>query len=335
MILVGDIGGTKTLLEIGTLCEGGWRPIFAGRYTAGEHRNFEAVLDDFLLRWSARGNPGESVTRACFGVAGPAIDDRVQMTNLPWLVDAAALRERFGFSSVRLVNDFHAAASGVGALRPDDCVVLQEGAPAPAAPRLVIGAGTGLGIACLVWSGARHEVIAGEGGHVGFSPATKEQMDLWLELSANGGRVTAEDVVSGPGLSRISDFIGRRAGHAPTTADNSPPAIVRRALALGDPLALRALDLFIACYGEIAGNFALAVLARGGVYIAGGIASRIISRLETGGFIAAFNAKGAHTPVAKKIPVYVVTEDRLGLLGCAQIATRDAWQADHLGTIAL
>ena len=322
MILVGDVGGTKTLLEIGTLQDGRWQPALAGRYAAADSPDLHGVVRSFLREWAARRRSQGAITHACFGVAGPTFDNRAQMTNLPWSVDATAVSGEFGIPCVQVVNDFAAAAHGIEMLQDADLVALQRGEPVPAAPRLVIGAGTGLGVAYLVSAGAGYRVIPGETGHAGFAPATLEQAQLWRDLHARYGRVTAEDVVSGPGLVRIYEHIERTAGRSAAPAGITPAAIVRGAIESGDPPSLRALDLFIACYGEVAGNCALAVLARGGVYVAGGIAPRIISRLMTGGFLAAFNAKGAYSDTLRKIPVSVVTDERLGLLGCALIAGR-------------
>jgi glucokinase len=285
------------------------------------------VLRQFLRDWVTQHSSRDTITDACFGVAGPAFENRVQMTNLPWLVDGPAIAAEFGFSRVLVVNDFAAAASGVELLQKSDLVVLQSGEPMPEAPRMVIGAGTGLGVAYLIRAGKGYTVIAGESGHAGFAPATLEQLELWRELYARNGRVSAEDVVSGLGLVRIYEFMERSSGGqaAPAIASRTrltPAAITRAALEHNDPLSLRALDCFIACYGEIAGNCALAVLARGGVTVAGGIAPRILSRLRQGGFLAAFNAKGAHADTMRKIPLSVVTHDRLGLLGCVLMAGR-------------
>jgi glucokinase len=243
------------------------------------------------------------------------------MTNLPWAIDGRTIGAEFGIPGVRVINDFAAAASGVELLQAADLVHLQAGEAVARAPRLVIGAGTGLGVAHLFWAAGAYQVVAGEGGHAGFAPATAGQIELWRELHAQHGRVTVEDVVSGPGLLRIYEFVARGAGAA--YAGLTPAAIVERAGA-GDPVCLRTLDLFIACYGEVAGNLALGVLARGGVYIAGGIAPKIMTRLQAGGFLAAFNAKGVYTDEARKFPVAVVTNERLGLLGCALIADRAA-----------
>lgn len=324
MILAGDVGGTKTLLEVGSFFDRRWQPAFSARYAATNHPNLHSVLHRFFQDWGAKRRSPDTVTHACLGVAGPRLDNRVEMTNLAWIADANAISVEFNIPYVRIVNDFFAAASGVELLQAGDIVVLQSGEPVHAAPRLVIGAGTGLGVAYLIREGASYHVIAGEGGHVAFAPATLEQLELWRDIYKRHARVTVEDVVSGPGLIRIYEFIERTAGKRATSADITPAEIVHSALNSDDLQSVHAIDLFIACYGEAAGNFALAMLAHGGVFVAGGIAPRIVSRLQMGGFLAAFNAKGTHSDIVRKIPVSVVTNDRLGLLGCALIGER--WQ---------
>ena len=327
MILVGDVGATKTLLEVGILRNGRWQPACGRRYAAADYPTFDGVLRAFLNEWQAQAGAENPLAQACFGVAGPTFDNRTQMTNVAWVVDGAAIAAEFGIPRVRVVNDFAAAASGVGLLQDADLVVMQTGEPVHAAPRLVIGAGSGLGVAYLIWTDTGYRVIAGEAGHAGFAPSTVEQLELWRDLYARQGRVSAEHVVSGPGLVRIHEFIARSAREAvsATAAPHvgiTPAEITQAALAAGDPRCLRVLDLFISCYGDVAGNHALAILARGGVYIAGGIAPKILPRLLAGGFLAAFNAKGAHAGEVRKIPVSVVTNERLALLGCAALAAR-------------
>ena len=320
LILAGDVGGTKTLLELGVLREGLWQAVHGARYAALDQPDLPSALRHFLDACRSRAVLPGPIASACFGVAGPVSGNRAQLTNLPWLVDGVAISAAFGIPHVHVVNDFAAAASGVALLQATDLVVLQAGEPLPAAPRLVLGAGTGLGVAHLIRSGPDYQVIAGEGGHAGFAPANAAQGELWRELLARQGRVIVEDVVSGPGLARIHAHLLRREGLPPTVM--APAAISHAALVEGDALCLHALDLFIECYGGAARNLALAVLPRGGVYIAGGIAARILARLMQGGFMAAFTAPGAHVEALRKMPVSVVTNDRLGVLGAAWLASR-------------
>lgn len=325
MLLVGDVGGTKTLLEVGVLQSGRWHPAFGARYFAADYPDFHSVLTAFLREWAAQRDSRDEIQAACLGVAGPMFGNRVQMTNLNWIVDGAQISAGFGIPRVQVVNDFAAAASGIAMLQEADLVVLQTGEPVCDAPRLVIGAGTGLGVAYLLRTDSGYQVLAGEGGHAGFAPATLEQLELWRELYTRQGRVTTEDVVSGPGMVRIFEFTERALGRVVASDDVAgrqvtPASIVRGALEDADAASLRTLEIFIACFGEVAGNCALTAMARGGVYVTGGIAPRIVSRLRAGGFLAAFNAKGAHSDAARRFPVSVVTNGRLGLLGCALLA---------------
>ena len=326
MILAGDIGGTKALLQLAALRQGRLSPVLERRYAAASFADFSGMLARFLEECRAQGGRQLRLGSACFGVAGPAADNSVQMTNLPWRLDGAQIAAQFGIGRVRLVNDFEAAAAGVEALGPQDSVVLQPGEREAQAARVVIGAGTGLGVAYALPQGKAYRIVAGEGGHAGFAPADAEQMRLWQALHAQLGRVSVEHIVSGPGLVRIYEFLCAGLPQAPALRERlqreGAAAITRDALEQNDALANRALDLFIACYGAAAGDHALAVSARGGVYVAGGIARRILGRLKAGGFIAAFNAKGAHARLNRRIPVQVVTTERLGLLGAALIAAR-------------
>jgi len=198
----------------------------------------------------------------------------------------------------------------------------------------LIGAGTGLGVAFLVGRGSELQVISGEGGHVAFAPADEQQEALWRHLRSSLGRVELEHVLSGAGLARIYLHLRSIGCFAKSAAlgDGDPAAAIARAgIEKGDALALAALDLFIACYGAAAGDYALAALARGGVFVAGGIAPKILARLRAGGFMAAFNAKGKFTEAARACPVHVVTNERLGLLGAAAAMERPQKRKDWSG----
>jgi len=327
MIIAGDIGGTKTLLA---LFEPGVRaPRFERRYDSHVQADFPSLLGQFLEDARAASGARPQAARACFGIAGPVFGDRVKVTNLPWEIDARALERVFGFSHVRLLNDFAAAANGIEALDGDDFAMLQAGEPIENAPRIVLGAGTGLGVAYMVADGSGYRVIAGEGGHAAFAPANEEQVSLWRHVHAGSNRVVLEHVLSGSGLARIYEFLRaeRRHPESPIVAremaeGDSAAAIARSAMDRNDPLASAALDLFVTIYGAAAGDHALNVVARGGVFIAGGIAPKILPRMTAGGFLAAFNAKGDFSAVARQMPVRVVTNEKLGLIGAAQCATR-------------
>jgi len=309
MILGADIGGTKTLLaladESGIVCE--------RRYPSRKWDDFSVLLRTFLDAAA----PSVPVTAACFGVAGPVDDNRAKVTHLPWVVDGRALAETFRLGKAVVINDFSAAAQGVAALPPGDLVTLQEGQAASPAPRLLIGAGTGLGVAALIPEGGGWRTIGGEGGHIGFAPADEEQLSVWRHLLQPGGRVTAENVISGPGLAAIYASLCKVSPHNTAIAD---PAAIAVAAASGNTLAARALDLFIAAYGAFAGDLALLFMARGGVYLGGGIAPKILPRLQDGGFVRAFHERGAHAGLMSGFPIRVITNERLGLLGALSIA---------------
>jgi glucokinase len=299
MILAGDIGGSKSLLA---LFEGS-EPIFESRLASREFADFTALLAGFLEQ--ARGALGVAPQpeAACFGVAGRADQHRARLTHLPWTLEANTIGTRLGVPRVRLMNDFAAAAWGIDALAPGDVHTLQAGKPLERAPRVVLGAGTGLGVAYAFFDGERYVPAPGEAGHAGFAPADERQAALWRHLRERLGRVEVEHVVSGAGLVRIHEFLGGKAC-APEEVSGE------------------ALELFIACYGAAAGDCALQVLARGGVYVAGGIAPRILPRLAAGGFMASFNDKGAFSEEARRMPVRVVKTERLGLLGAARAAAQ-------------
>lgn len=305
MILGGDLGGTKTLLALAEMAGGQPRIIREARFDSRAYPGFDDLLADFL-----RGETG--IESACLGLAGPSDGRTAQLTYLPWRLDAAALEQKFGIGRVQLANDFGAAARGIESLAPEQLIVVQSGLPIGRAPRVVLGAGTGLGVAGLVWQDGRYCVIPGEGGHMGFAPHTVQQADLWRWLFERQGRVTVEDVVSGPGLARIYEFL--------CGAQKAPAEVGEAAQAGSDPVACRALDIWLAAYGAFAGDLALKWLAYGGVFVAGGVAARVFPRVPPPAFLDAFNAKREHHDIAKAMPIYLVTEERLGLLGALAMA---------------
>lgn len=302
MILCADIGGTKTLLGLGR--DG--RLQEHRRYANADFQDFPTLLAQFF---GDTATDARALSAACLALAGPIADDgaSARLTNLPWTVSAASLVARFGMPAPRLVNDFAAAAIGAVMADPAQLVTLQAGEPLAAAPRLVVGAGTGLGMAIVLPEGERWRCIPGEGGHVAFAPADESQDRLLNFLRRRHGRVTWERVASGPGLAAIGEFL---AGTA-----LPPEHIVERARADASGVERRALDLFLAAYGAYAGDMALACLARGGVFLAGGIATAIADLLPQSGFCQAFGAKAEHAGIAACMPIHVVTDPLLGLRG--------------------
>jgi glucokinase len=322
MILAGDIGGTKTTLA---LCERrGNSLVFVREATLPSHAfaTFEAAVTRFLAD-----GPRAVIDAASFGVAGPVVDGVVATTNLPWKIDERALEASIPARRVRLLNDLEAAGHGLTELPAQALLTLQPGQPR-AGNRALIAAGTGLGEALLVWDGASHQVIASEGGHADFAPRTELEIELLRFLSAEFGRVSYERVLSGPGFFNIYRFlrdIGRAAEPAwlaeQFAAGGDPGAIIgAAALERRDPLAAAALEFFLSVYGAEAGNLALRTLAVGGVYLGGGIVPRFRGIIQASGFVAAFRSKGRLSGLVEAMPVHLVLEARLALLGAARVA---------------
>jgi glucokinase len=267
------------------------------------------------------------VTHACFGVAGPVMRGRAEVTNLPWTVDAREAAAALRLGEVWLINDLEATAYGIAALPASDFVVLHAGAPGATGNAAVIAAGTGLGEAGLLWDGARHRPFACEGGHATFAPTDDVQVRLLQYLLKRYAHVSWERVLSGPGLLSIYEFFrDAGAGEEPTwlresLREGDPAAVISRAALEGrSPLCARALDLFVALYGAEAGNLALKVLATGGVFLAGGIALKILPKLQEPTFREAFVAKGRARALLEAIPVRVIVNDKAALLGTARYA---------------
>jgi glucokinase len=306
LILVGDIGGTTARLAL--TVPGTTDPVEERHYACTEYAAFEPLLADYLT------TTGANIAAGCLAIAGPVDDDghHAKLTNLPWTIDADALAAQFGIGSLRLANDFAAAAMGVTVAPAETLVPVQTGEPLPGAPRLIVGAGTGLGMAVLVPQDGAWRVLGGEGGHVGFAPQDEDQLKIWHALRAEHGRVTTERVVSGPGLAAI---------HRILTGEQTSPADITNLALVDDNLAARrSLDIFLAAYGAFAGDMAMLAMARGGVFLAGGIAPKLLPLLRQSPFLAAFNAKGEHADLLRRMPVAVATDPALGLRGAALLA---------------
>jgi glucokinase len=337
-VLAGDIGGTNTRLAIfdaagpdGSI----GAPIFERTYPSAAHPSLDVIAEAFLATASGEIGGAARVANACFGIAGPIENNMCRATNLAWVVDGRTLSRRLGIARVTLVNDFYAAALGVTAVGPNELVSLGGGPPVAHGPIAVLGAGTGLGQAFLLWSAAvdRYQVIPSEGGHVDLAARTPLEMGLVQFLTTKYGRVSSERILSGHGLVDVFTFLSDepacRALLRPETAaalaapgpGHDPAAeISQRALAGSDPVCEMALSIFCSVLGATAGNLGLMVLATGGVFVAGGIAPRILSYLQRGAFREAFDRKGRLHTLVERLPAYVVTNAQPGLLGAAKIA---------------
>ena len=322
MLLVGDIGGTKTDLAVVTP-EGGPRsPRAFAEFPSASYSSLEALVREFLERVDL------PVTRACFGVAGPVIGDRVKMTNLPWIIEAAALAGALRFESVHLLNDLEAIAHAVPILRSDDLVTLNVGQAVAGHTLAVIAPGTGLGEAFLTWDGSRYVAHASEGGHADFAPTDASQIGLLQYLQARHDRVSVERVCSGRGIPHIYDYLKgiHHVAESPAVAErlagvsDRTPVIVEAALhpAASCVLCVATLDIFVDAFGAEAGNLALTLLATGGVYLAGGIPTHILPALRDGRFMLAFRRKGRMAELLATIPVHVIVT-RVGLIGAARV----------------
>jgi glucokinase len=326
LLLAGDVGGTKTNLGLfDRSAAGAPRLLRSDHYASPDFPGLAPMLAAFL------GADGARVAAACFGVPGPVLDNRTRTPNLAWELDGEELARTAGIAAVQLINDLVATAEAIPLLGSEDLAILHPGAPAGEGNRALIAAGTGLGMALLPWIDGRHAPVASEGGHMDFAPRNDAEAALAAALGVRFGRVSVERVVSGPGLHAIYEHLRTGAGARETpevaarlaaAADDPSRMIAEAALAGESPLSVRALDLFTAAYGAAAGNLALVGTATGGVYLGGGIAPKILGKLQDGTFRRAFVAKGRFQSYLEAIPIRVILNDRAAMFGAANVAAR-------------
>lgn len=324
MILAGDIGGTKTVIARYNLnAQNELTPQGLTSYPSQDYLSLDAILQAFLERL-----PPQSLQAACFGVAGPVIQGRSQITNLPWSLSETALAESLGTPQVKLLNDLEATAYGMLFLGVHERAILNPGKADAKGNIAVIAAGTGLGEAILYWDGHQHQPIASEGGHCDFAPRNDREIELLQYLRKRlNGHVSYERILSGPGLLSVYQFL-RDSGYgkepewlSEELRSGDPSATIsRHALAGDDSLCAAALEMFVAIYAAEAGNLALKCLAAGGVYIGGGIAPQILPALIKPTFMDAFLAKGRFASLMKDLPVSISTNPRTALIGAAHYA---------------
>ena len=319
-ILAGDVGGTKTNLALylreGSALRGKeLRSFPSGRYPA-----LEAILAEFLA-----GSPG--VDSVCIGVAGPVVSGRSRVTNLPWVVDGDSVKKAVGARRAYLINDLQATAFSVPFLSGESLAVLQGGEAEPRGTIAVIAAGTGLGAAFLVWGGAGYLPVASEAGHADFAPRDEREMRLFRYLKGRHGRASVERALSGPGLHAVYRFLreSEKMAESPEVvarlaAEDPPRVIAQEGISGGSDACREALRVFSSLYGAQAGNFALQVMAMGGVYLGGGIAPAILPALSEGPFLESFLAKGRFREFLARVPVRVIRDDKAALLGAARYA---------------
>lgn len=321
MILAGDIGGTNSRLAGFAVANGRLKPLVEETFPSRGYASLDDIVRAFVSAHDLR------VAQACFGIAGPIRHGRSEAINLAWVVDAQQLAHQLGLATVGLINDLEANAYGVAALAPEDFVTLNEGTPEAEGNAAIIAAGTGLGEAGLYWDGKQHWPFASEGGHASFAPGDALQVALLQYLQPQFTHVSWERVLSGPGLYHAYTFLrDTQRGVEPAwltdeLRQGDPSAAISRAALAGTcDLCAQALDLFVTLYGAEAGNLALKFMATGGVFVGGGIAPRIVNKLQQTTFMQAFCAKGRLQPVLEAIPVRVIMNDKTALYGAARCA---------------
>jgi glucokinase len=319
MILAGDIGGTKTILALFSREQGIRHPLRQQKFPSSEHNSLESIIGEFLAETSER------PTAASFGVAGPVINRKAYITNLPWVIDADEISKAFAIPKVHLLNDLQAIATAVPHLAPDDVCTLNAGHADPGGTIGVIAPGTGLGEAFLVWSGVRYQAYPTEGGHTSFAPVTHEQSKLLSYLQTRFGHVSFERVCSGSGIPNLYDYMLNSARYeepewlqkALTEAQDPTPVIVNTALARKAQICVATLDLYTQILAGVVGDMALKVFATGGLYLGGGIPPRILPCLQSQDFFDAVTYKGRFRDWVARIPIHVILNPSTALHGAA------------------
>ena len=321
MILAGDVGGTKCNLALFSEKNNKLEIIFRQRFASKDFSKFELIVKEF----SRQATPHlglERIRAAGFGVAGPVINNRIHATNLPWIVDADILAEELNVKPIVLMNDLGAWGHSIDYLPPEDLLILNQGKPQPGGTRALIAAGTGLGQSILFWDGARYRVVPSEGGHSDFAPHTDQEIDLLRFMRHRYPQVSWELILSGRGFRTIHEFLAPSVRHPLFDDPDADPApfITKSGLSKACPVCAETLDLWADLYGAEAGNLALKVLALGGVYVAGGIAIKILPKMKDGTFFNSFKDKWHFGSVLADIPVSIVLNETAPLIGAAHEA---------------
>ncbi|HEV2101461.1 MAG TPA: glucokinase [Candidatus Acidoferrum sp.] len=318
MILAGDVGGTKCNIALFAEKNAKLHVVFKQRFASKDFARFDLIIKEFT-RQAAPHITDEKVRAAGFGVAGPVINNRIHATNLPWIIDADSLSQELGVKTIALMNDLGATGHSLDHLPPEDFVVLNQGSPVQGATRALLGAGTGLGQSILFWDGNRYRVVPSEGGHSDFAPHTDEQIELLKFMRKRYPQVSWELILSGRGFRTIHEFLSNTVKHPVFDDPEADPApfITKSALAKECPVCVQTLDLWTVIYGAEAGNLALKVLALGGVYVAGGIAVKILPKMQDGSFFKAFRDKWHFGEMLSNVPVSVVLNENAPLIGAA------------------
>lgn len=323
LVLAGDVGGTHTRLALFHVnAKGELQPVAEQIYPSRDHASLEEIVKLFVGTHPSKPDFGG------IGVAGPVRDGKCVATNLPWVVDSRTVSVAAGVKNFLLLNDLESNAYGIPVLQPLDFEQVLAGDANATGNGAVVSAGTGLGEAGMYWDGAHYRPFATEGGHASFAPEGDQQARLFQFLEKRFGHVSNERVLSGPGLQNILEFLVEDQGSevpawlAEELKTGDPAAAISRAALEGrSPLCEQALDIFVAAYGAEAGNCALRTLATGGVYIGGGIAPKIRTKIASSIFTGAFLSKGRMKPLLEAIPVRIILNESTALFGSA----RGAW----------
>lgn len=334
MILAADIGGTKTNVALfaapqdASSATTASPPLQRARYNSAEHAGLTDILKDFLAKHDIA---PRTVSRVCAGIAGPVVEGHVETSNLPWIINARAMKQALGVGAVTLINDLEATAERAATLGPADVCVLNPGKQrkGPLTAGAVIAAGTGLGMAILHPIDGAWWPVASEGGHVDLAARNEVEVELLRFLSKRHRRVSVERVLSGPGLFTLYEFFETRGTPNPEVRaqlgaeDADRPRIVSEAALAGRcPVANEALNQFVSLYGAAAGNLGLMAVSTGGMFVGGGIAPKILPRLQDGRFLEAFTNKGRLSPLLEDMPVYVILDADAALMGAARRGVR-------------
>jgi glucokinase len=318
VILAGDVGGTKCNIALFAEKDEKLRVVFKQRFASKDFARFDLIIKEFTQQ-AAPHLTDEKVRAAGFGVAGPVINNRIHATNLPWVIDADSLSKELGVKTIALMNDLGATGHSLDHLPAQDFVVLNQGTPVQGATRALLGAGTGLGQSILFWDGNRYRVVPSEGGHSDFAPHTDEQIELLKFMRKRYPQVSWELILSGRGFRTLHEFLSSSVKHPIFDDPDADPApfITKMGLSKECPVCVQTLDLWTAIYGAEAGNLALKVLALGGVYVAGGIAVKILPKMQDGTFFKAFRDKWQFGEMLSNVPVSVVLNESAPLIGAA------------------
>jgi len=320
MILVGDIGATRTRLAAFETEGTRLTCVVEKTYVSLEYGGLAEILPQFIR------TEGIGVHSACFGVAGPVRAGKSKISNLPWTIDSRELAKQLKLTSVGLLNDLEAYAYGIDALESKDFIALSEGSEDAEGNRAVISARTGLGMAGLYWDGFRHHPFACEGGHADFAPRNDLQMELLAYLQKKYGRISCERLLSGPGIRNIYEFL--RDSHKAeepawlrdqlNAAHDPSPLISQFALEGKAAICDQTLSIFVSIFGAETGNCALRYMTTGGIFIGGIIAGRIVNKMKDAVFMQSFLDKGRMETLLQDMPVKIILNDDCGLIGAAR-----------------